>query len=467
MTRKLTILGLALTLALSLSAISTTTAGAVEEKTLQAEIHTYAADEETAKIDGESTGTTKVTIGSLPALECSTVEYDGQAVTAGPVTEQVTISPVYKDCHVEHVFLGTRTSTVTMNGCGFLFTATATITESGEEHYSADTNIECPEGKQIEVHVYNTNSESDSGASTLCKFDIAAQSNLKTITLTNKVNTPTSVNDIVAHVNLEGIAVTRTTGSEAFCGKEKPTATYKDEATLRSESQGGKPLEAQTTVKKRFTLGAPPTLAIGESGKAELTTEKLNIACTGVKYNGTYENQYLKEMSLDPTYPTCTANPGGLTTHFDFKECWYRHYLIAGRFGDGTEGPTGTAKGQTHTKGPMEIQCPPGNSILIKVTNGGATVCEIMISEQMTSGVVDTKNFLGTKSSENYVKFTNTVEKISYTPKGDPNTCGKNQALSDGKLHGEVDVKGYVDKGGEPPGKGAQTRVMITGEAAP
>jgi hypothetical protein len=466
MTRKLATLGLALTLALALTAISTTTAGAVEEKTLPAEIHTYAGDEETAKVDGESVGTIKITIGSLPSLECATAKYNGEAVTPGPVTEKVTISPEYKDCHVEHIFLGTRTATVTMNGCGLLFTMTATITESGEEHLSADTNIECPEGKKIEVHVYNTSSESDSGASTLCKFDIAAQSNLKSITLTNKINTPTAVNDILANVNLAGISVTRTTGAELTCGKESQTATYKDEATLQSTSTGGKPLEAQTTAKKRFTLGSPPTLAIGEGGKAEITTEKLNIACTGVKYNGTYENQYLTVMSLSPAYPTCTAT-GGLTTHVDFKECWYKHYLIAGRFGDGTEGPTGTAKGETHTKGPMDIECPPGVSILITVTKEGKQACTITISEQSTSGVVDTKNFLGTKGSENYVKFTNTVEKISYIPEGDPNTCGKNQVLSDGKLHGEVDVKGYVDKGGEPPGKGTQTRVMITGEAAP
>lgn len=121
-----------------------------------------------------------------------------------------------------------------MNGCAYVLTATTTVTEGGEKHFTAHTNVECPEGKQIEIHLYLNAGHTE----TLCTYDIKASENqgLTGITLTNAEGEP---QDIIAALNVTGIKVTRTTGSEALCGKESNTATYAGEATLQL-TMGGK-----------------------------------------------------------------------------------------------------------------------------------------------------------------------------------------------------------------------------------
>lgn len=274
MTRYLTFLGLAAAAAvLTLAALSTTDAGAVEEETGPGYFKTLALEaEETAKIDGEQIGTNTITIGTLPALTCSSVKYNGAAVEGGVATEQLTISPEYGTCHVS--VGGTKTATVTMNGCTYRLEATATITESGGQHVIGDTGIVCPAEKKIEAHVYNTEKESDEGASVLCTYEISGQSGLSGITLTNKTNTPSSVNDVVADFNVGSIKVVRKTGGELLCGPTEQTATYKGEATLRATNAASELVELQVDAKKSFLFDGDPAVAIGEGGSAEFVTEK-------------------------------------------------------------------------------------------------------------------------------------------------------------------------------------------------
>lgn len=458
MIRKLTIMAAAMTTAVAFTALSATMAGAVEEQTLSAYFEVNVTDEETMTIDGEQIGTNTIAVGTLPSITCTTIKYNGAATTAGPAPEEVTISPQYEGCHVTVPLIGTRTTTVITNGCTLAIKATATITESGTEHLNADTNLGCPAGKQIEVHVYNTSSGSDSGASMLCTYDIGAQSGLSGITLTNKANTPTSVDDVVAHFNVGSMKVTRTAGSEAICGKESQTAVYKGEATMRATNAASEFIEAQSKVKKRFSFGDAPALVIGEKGSAEFTTEKKPIKCTGVKYDATVTGQYVKELSITPSYPSCTWD--GLTTHVKFEGCTYLQTMQKGIYGNGEPGETG--KGETHTKGPMHIECTGGKKITFTVTKDANITCTFTFGKQTPQGVVDQKNLKGAKS---YVTFTNTLKSVSYEVTGDATTCGKNgQLLTDGQIHGDIDMLAYEDNGGA---KGAQISFRITGEAAP
>lgn len=438
MTRKLTILGLAFATMLALAALATSPAGAVEEETKPADFTAALGSEETATIDGEQLGTNTITIGSFPSLTCSSIKYNGEAVSEGPAFEQIRISPVYEACHVNVAFLGTRTATVTMNGCSLGIEATATVTESEERHLLGGTDIECPEGKKIEVHIYNTSNSSDEGASTLCKFDIESQFNLPGITLTNDTNTPTTVDDIVADFNITSISVVKTTGTESVCGKEKQTAVYKGEVTLKTTNEKAETVESSMQSTKRFQFGLAKPVLIGEGGSAELTTEKLKIKCTS-KYEATPGAQQVKELTIKPTYTGCKAEPGNLDTDWDFQGCEYKQKLS----------PTFevTAPKDIHTPGPMEIICGGGKPIQITVTETGKVLkCTITLSAQAPAkSIVDMKNFFPKLALEWYDRFFNTVKGLSYEPKGNATDCGQNKVLSDGELHGSLDFKAYTD----------------------
>lgn len=434
MTRYLTILGLAAVAAvLTLAALSTTDAGAVEEQTGPAFFTALKLDvEETAKIDGEQIGTNTITIGTLPALTCSSVKYNGVAATEGAGFEQLTISPEYGTCHV--AFLGTKTTTVTMNGCTYQLEALTTLTESGEAHLTGGTAVACPAGKGIEVHVYNTEKTNDEGAGVLCAYEIPAQSGLTGITLTNKANTPSSVDDVVVDYNVGSIKVFRKAG--AICGPAELTATYKGEATLKATNAASELIEIQGKTGKHFFFYNDPSVAIGESGSAEFVTEKKPIKCTNVKYEtGQLKGNLVFEFFVKPTYSDCKF--GALDAHVKFEGCEYKHTIV----GDLDPGVVTTAT--------LTIVCGVGGPIKIEVTDANKQVtCTLTFGPQTaaTSDLVDLKNVVGKKAAQNYVNFKNTIKGLSYEVKGDPDECGKNnELLTGGELLGEINVKAYND----------------------
>jgi hypothetical protein len=442
MTRKLTVAGVVMAAAVALTALSTSNAGAVVEETVQAEFTAIVNSDETAKIDGEQLESggklNEITVEGLPALTCSTVKYNGEAVTEGPASEQVTITPEYSTCHVVIPFLGTRVATVTMNGCNYKVEATTTVTESEELHRLGDTDIECPEGKTIEIQVYSNSSGSDSGASTLCKLDIPPQNDLPGITLTNDVNTPTTVDDIEAHFNITSIQVNETGGS--LCGEEATKATYAGKATLRATNKSSEFVEAQINEKKRIEFGsATPTLH-GSGGTIQFTTEVIKVKCTSVTYEATPGARIVSTLTITPTYAGCTTEGGGLTTDVEPRGCVLKQNIHTAF--------TGTApKTNPHTPGEMEISCPT-NPLRITVTEGGNVKCEITFGTQVSKdSIVDLKNVRPTNlSSENRVRFTHTLKNLKYTVvKGEPAACGKNEELKDGQIENVVEVKAYED----------------------
>ncbi len=439
MKRYLTILALVLAATATLTALSTSPAAAGEEQTVEADFTASIESGEKAKIDGEQIGSNSVTIGSLPSLTCSTIKYNGEAATEGPSSKQIILSPEYETCHVIVPLLGTKTTTVTTNSCTFKIETKATITENEEEHLIGTTNIECPTGKKIEIFVYNTSNSKDEGASTLCKYDVEAQSNLSGVTFANDVNTPTTVNDVVVNFGIESATAIRTTGAEALCGAEKQTMKYKGEATLRATNKSSAYVDAMIQDGKRMGFGSATPFAIAENGEAELTTESLKVKCTSVKYEASPGAQNVTTLKIKPTYSGCITEPGKLTTDVEFQGCEYLQTLETD--------VVLTDKIGIHTPGPLAISCGVGKNIQITATEGGKAKCTILLREQAPVGpIVDLKNMRPTKKvSENYVLFTNTVVALSYEVIGEEKACGKNEEMHDGQLHGKTEMKAYTD----------------------
>ena len=232
MTHRLKALGCALVAMLAMSAVGATMASAAEET--KAGLFTASVGAgETAKGDAVQIGAgDKYTINGL-VMTCGTATGTGQSLTKGPSSTEVTATATAEGCHVVVAGL-TKLVTVTENGCSSRFNATTTVTESGFD-LTATATLECPQGKQVEIHVY---SGAASEATTLCTYDVKPQGPLSGITLTNKVNRPAAANDVVADINMN-ISMTNTIKS-AICGQnEIENASYKGEDTIQSTNEAG------------------------------------------------------------------------------------------------------------------------------------------------------------------------------------------------------------------------------------
>jgi hypothetical protein len=182
---------------------------------------------ETAKGVGEQIGVSTFTLSNGLTMTCATAKGTGQALSKGPSFEKITIEAFGETCHVVIAGL-TKPITITPNGCGGVFTAK---TEAGK--FTADQEFECPEGKGIEVHVYN---KVASHTETLCTYEIPPQTHPSEGELINKVGTPS---DIVAAGTVKNIKVKRLSGPLSICGPEESTATAKGEITIRATNEAG------------------------------------------------------------------------------------------------------------------------------------------------------------------------------------------------------------------------------------
>ncbi len=260
MSRKLKALGLALMAVFAMSAVASSSASA--EVTKPGLFTAGVAATELAKIDAEQIGTNTFTINGL-SLTCGTVKLVGNPVltktnekkeftdevektTKGGESTDITLTPTFgpNNCHVVIAGL-TKTVTVTENGCAFVFDAKTTETK-GVVSNTALTTVECPAGKKIEVHVYTT---AGTEVGTNCTYDIeanAANTTLPGITLDNKVNTPTSTNDVVA--TIKATTVVKNTIKSAVCGpNETENAVYAGEVTIQATNELGNLVDASVS----------------------------------------------------------------------------------------------------------------------------------------------------------------------------------------------------------------------------
>ncbi len=169
MSRNLKALGLALIAVLALSAVA---AGAAQAETpIVSELASPGVTNLDAKdVTGTEDGKlARLTIGGgVRFVECT----ESNQLTLNPIVGSattLTATPHYEKCFSNG--LSTVPATVTHNGCTLTLTATK---ENAEKKVLGDVTIDCPAGKTIEVHVYESAAAHTANKS-FCTYTIGPQ----------------------------------------------------------------------------------------------------------------------------------------------------------------------------------------------------------------------------------------------------------------------------------------------------
>jgi hypothetical protein len=199
MIRNLTRVGIALLAALAMGALTASAASADPEFHIQMEDTTLTGAQITAN----------VLTTDLGELKCEVVKYVG---TQGPFTsETLTLKPSFEKCRING-----ENTTVTVNGCGFLFHL------AHEEPFEAFVDIECPAGEKLVLHTPG------------CSITVSPQNGLKNVTFTNEGEMATRA--LVVDLNVGGIDYLEHGGA---CANETVTTTngtYVGQATVTGEN---------------------------------------------------------------------------------------------------------------------------------------------------------------------------------------------------------------------------------------
>jgi hypothetical protein len=194
-----------ITLAVSAMALFAVTASAAH-----AETGALTAAEYPAIITGQQGAGALFDIGNRN-VECATSDLNGTIF--GP-SDPVTLVPIYANCVSNP---GATPVTITTNGCDYLFG----VSRPGTTGTPATTGklqawLNCPAGKQLEIHVYQNAAQHAANVST-CTYDIPSQGPVPGGIYHN---TPGAVPpDILATVNATFNAL-NTIGPAFICGGE-------------------------------------------------------------------------------------------------------------------------------------------------------------------------------------------------------------------------------------------------------
>ncbi|HYJ21929.1 MAG TPA: hypothetical protein VEW07_07900 [Solirubrobacterales bacterium] len=148
---------------------------------------------------------TRITIGNgARFVECTTMTWSATLTSA---QTEVDFTPTYAGCFSNG--LTTVPATITTNGCVYRIHPTSTT--------MGQTTIICPEGKQIEIHIYENTTRHEENKP-LCTYDIAAQGPITGITFS--VANPGLANEgfRMNFTDLAKFNVTSTMGSLVVCG---------------------------------------------------------------------------------------------------------------------------------------------------------------------------------------------------------------------------------------------------------
>ncbi|HEX5593647.1 MAG TPA: hypothetical protein VFX35_09915 [Solirubrobacterales bacterium] len=196
--------GLALVAMLALGAVVVASASAQFE-----------AESVPVRVTRSANNTQEFTYNEGITVKCTTVGGSGEQ-TATPSTD-FRFNPTYTGCTVPAI--GGKAE-VNMTGCGYTFTSAAKST-------SMTTHIVCPEGKSIDITVY------DIFGTDVCTLNVGPQTPAGTITGSNAGAGATREVKIAS--NLSGIVGTRTGSS--LCGPATSTSgTYVGEVTSTGEN---------------------------------------------------------------------------------------------------------------------------------------------------------------------------------------------------------------------------------------
>ncbi len=190
------------------AALSATAVLAVMASAAHAETGALTALEYPAIVTGEQGPGATFDIGARN-VECATSDLSGTLV--GP-TDPVTLKPIYAGCISNP---GALPVTITANGCDYLFgvskpgtTGIVPIT-TGRLH----AWLNCPAGKQLEIHIYENGAKHAANVST-CTYDVGPQGPVPAGIYHNIEGPPS---DVLATVNatFNGLS---TIGPAGFCG---------------------------------------------------------------------------------------------------------------------------------------------------------------------------------------------------------------------------------------------------------
>ncbi|HEX5593648.1 MAG TPA: hypothetical protein VFX35_09920 [Solirubrobacterales bacterium] len=175
----------------------------------------FEAESVPVRVTRSANNTQEFTYNEGITVKCTTVGGSGEE-TVTPNTD-TRFNPTYTGCTVPAI--GGK-AIVNMTGCGYTFTSAAKST-------SMTTHIVCPEGKVIDITVYDI-FEND-----VCTLTIGAQTPAGTITGSN-IGAGTT-REVKIASNLSGIVGTR--DGSSLCGPAtSTTGTYKGEVTTTGEN---------------------------------------------------------------------------------------------------------------------------------------------------------------------------------------------------------------------------------------
>ena len=209
-----------------------------------------------AQLKITATGPTWLTFDALTPQEfttpggtivrCTTV--GGHATVINNQTEVRATNVSYSGCSTN--IEGTAV-TVTMNGCEYLFHGGKTDPLNPEHGIEGEVDLICPEGKVVEIHIYQNAAKHAEGVS-LCTLTVPGFKNAKEITYTNTAETkgpPVIPNDF--DLKAVEVPVPYTRHGSLLCGAASATAHYHGEITVTGfkdlGSSGGNPLEGERT----------------------------------------------------------------------------------------------------------------------------------------------------------------------------------------------------------------------------
>jgi hypothetical protein len=328
MKHNLKALGLAVVVALALSATLASAAQAIGR---------FAAGSYPAIVTGTSSGA--FTNTGLTTTVCGSESFSTPMLTDSNTLQ---VTPSYSNCF----HWGTQPVTITTNGCTFTLAISSLEGTTGE----GQETVNCPAGKEIVMVRYETKAKQEKGES-LCEWGIGPQGPLGRLEFykqgsgsSESIKLETNIgfqakaikgskavcggsggtgisyagtSQVIARADVGGVAGAQVglsfgPGSIRMVGKEsaEPSQQPRIEADWGAESR---------PVGGDQTAGSPHLLKFG-GGVRE-------ISCSGVHLAGELSNG-ATELPLSAAYSGCTSAPGGLPATIGMNSCHYAAHVL-------------------------------------------------------------------------------------------------------------------------------------------
>ena len=215
--RKIQTLGLAFAAVLAMGAVI---ASAAQATTLTASNPTTGAHEH-ATISASQIGNHTFKFGIRESI-CSTAEFDG---TLTGTDEALTVTPTYSGCSTKPILGVSFRITITHEGCTY-------VLHAFEPYPKLTTDIKCPEGKKVTMHLYNNADATHS--SPVCTLTIGETGNQNLATI-EMVNSAAGVNPMDVVLKTTEVPLT-TDGTGGVCGGADQTLKLNGETTIKAFS---------------------------------------------------------------------------------------------------------------------------------------------------------------------------------------------------------------------------------------